>query len=214
MNRWFIGLLLCLAGLLSRPDPIRSQIGHDPTAPPDGVQVQLIDNTLVAVRSAVPLEPLALTLVEQVLTIESRGSVGAVITSERFLAISETSEGWLEFSFSLNEGYSSDLVLSENMALLRTQDRVVGFDGIFNRLVPYDLSVGEQVFEQAAGLDVLVFATEYRSVGLAAGSDWRVLDFNISEIFRNLSAGAGLATVQTSSRLLIFSAATGNWSIP
>jgi hypothetical protein len=215
MNRWRLIGVFCVMSLLGGHTPGRSLIGYDSVAPPqDSVQLQLIDNQLVAVRGASPFESFALSLDEQVLTMESRGSVAAVITSNRFLVISETSAGWLESAFNLNEGYSGELVLSENMVAMKTQDRVVGFDGVNNTLVAFELPVGEQVFQQAAGLNVLVFATEYRAAGLAAGGEWTVLDFDISEIFRSLSAGADAATVQTSTRLLTFSAETGNWSTP
>ena len=213
MKRWLLSMLVCAVGLLGWPD-IGRGLNGDTYAPHTKIQIELVDNALVAVGSSVSLEPFALAVDEQVLSIRSRGSVAAVLTSNRFLAISESSSGWVETPFSLNEGYAGKMTLSDNMVMMNTQDRVVGFDGVYNRLIPYDLPAGERVFDQGAGLNVLVFTTEYRAAGLAAGSDWNIQDFAISETFRGLTVDADRAAVQTSTRLLTFSAAEASWSTP
>ncbi len=211
-NKWLLGVLVT-AGILGWPEIGRGLLGE--SGPPNArIQVQWVDDTLVAVGASAQTAPFSLGVDEQVREVRSRGSVAAVLTSDRFLAISETAADWLETPFALNEGDEGRLVLSENMVLVDTQDRVLAFDGVANRMIAYDLPAGERVFERAADLNVLVFATEYRAAGLAAGGDWETVDFAVSEIFRGLNADADRATVQTSTRRLTFSAAAGGWSTP
>lgn len=175
------------------------------------IQITLANDNIVASQAESAPQQIELLPGETVRDVQVRGRVGAVATSERMLAISTERFNWS--SLELNPGETtSDSYLSENIVLFVTMERGIVFDSELNRFVVFDVPVGERIAAQAVYADVAVFVTLDRTIGYRIDTGNLVeLPFSPGEFFNTLGITAGLISVKTSERVLLFQGPSAQW---
>jgi len=142
----------------------------------------------------------------------SRGEVGSVLTSRRWLAVAPGSSGWQELRRRLGETPADDPGLSARVALWITDQRAVVFDAVTGGFVEEGIGPHEQLRDHDSGQEVAVVVTDRRGLAYAAGGRRFVeIDLRIEESFQGVSALAELVTLRTSQRLLVFRTSSASW---
>lgn len=179
----------------------------------DAIEIHEVRGKVVAVRNERSNLSFELSLKEPILWKGTRGKVGALLTEKRFLAVSTTSDDWLEQTLRLHEADDAKTAISPYLALLVTRQRAVGFDGLTNRLVENRLPLFETIVAAEADYRVAVVVLSGRCAGFTVGhSGFAEIIFRIDEEFQTLEMKPRLATVRTSERVLSFKAASSAWS--
>ncbi len=134
------------------------------------------------------------------------------------MAVSPNSSGWQEVRLRASDGRSPEVDLAENVALLISPKRVLGFSGRSGALSETPLTPQEVVLATGADEHVGVVVTNRRCLGWAsrfAGSSEHAL--GVHESFASLRVRGTTASVRTTKRVLIFDSSSGLWrdeSIP
>lgn len=210
--RTFLSLFAVIF-LISHPECGAASNYTDDYVIEDAVQIQVLDDKLLAFRDSRSTAVFALNLNERVLEFRSTGLVGAAVTSNRMLAVSSTSDRWVDQPIKLSEAGSVQISLSHRLVLMISSHRALAFDGLQNRFIQSVLRIVEQVVEYKTSRNLALIVTNKRILGYAAGGSGFVdLDFKLRETFQSLNLTAKLATVETSERLLVFQAHSGSWS--
>jgi len=179
----------------------------------DSVDIEQVGGKIFASRNGIQTTPFELRSKEEVLWLDSDGYLGALLTNERFIAISLSSPGWLETPLRLKEAYDGSPMLSPTLALLVTKERVIGFDAISPRFIEESLRLDEGVVAAEVNDYVAAVISSRRALGLASGgSGFSEIRFRTSEIFQSIRTKSQVITVRTSSRILTFSASSPFWS--
>jgi hypothetical protein len=179
----------------------------------DLVYIEQADRKIIAIRDGIPAAPFELRSKEEVLWLDSDGYIGALLTNERFIAISLSSPGWLETPLRSKEAYDGGPILSPTLALLVTKERVIRFDAISHRFIEQSLRLDEEFVAAEANDYVAVVISSRRALGLASGdSGFREIRFRTSETFQSLKTTPQVVTVRTSWRILTFGASSPSWS--
>jgi len=179
----------------------------------DLVYIEQADRKIIAIRDGIPATPFELRSKEEVLWLDSDGYIGALLTNERFIAISLSSPGWLETPLRAKEAYDGSPILSPTLALLVTKERVIRFDAISHRFIEQSLRLDEEFVAAEANDYVAVVISSRRALGLASGdSGFREIRFRTSETFQSLKTTPQVVTVRTSWRVLTFGASSPSWS--
>ena len=149
---------------------------------------------------------------ERVLFAEARGRVAIALTDRRVLAVAVRSGSWQESRYRRGEPPPEGAFLGEQVALVVTTKRALGFDGGSGNLVEKSLGPREQVIAADASGAVGVIVTDRRALGVSpfAGGLFET-KLRVEETVEALAATGNLATVRTSRRLLTFQALTGAW---
>jgi len=209
---WMLALGI-LAGLATGAVALREYPGSDDDYGPDYLHIRTTDGAVVAIRNRRPPLTVNLAVNEQVLAVRTEGRIGAVLTDQRFLAVSIRSPQWVEQGLEIKEGFRGELRLSQEIALLVTPQRAVVFELESSAMAAYDLPLGEVPVALEAGSKAAAFATATRTVVFDRGSgNFRELEFEVGEDFRSLRVGAGVVSLETSKRLLTFRASSGRWT--
>jgi hypothetical protein len=178
----------------------------------DSVDIEQVGRKIIAIRDGSQTTPLELRLKEEVLWLDSDGYVGALLTNERFIAISLFSS-WLQTPLRSKEAYDGNPILSPTLALLLTKERVIGFDAISPRFIEQSRRLDEEFVAAEANDYVAVVISSVRALGLAAGGGgFREIRFRISETVQSIRTKSRVVTVRTSWRILTFSASSSSWS--
>ena len=179
----------------------------------DLVYIEQADRKIIAIRDGIPATPFELRSKEEVLWLDSGGYIGALLTNERFIAISLSSPGWLETPLRSKEAYDGSPILSPTLALLVTKERIIRFDAISHRFIEQSLRLDEEFVAAEANDYVAVVISSRRALGLASGdSSFREIRFRTSETFQSLKTTPQVVTVRTSWRILTFGASSPSWS--
>ena len=177
------------------------------------LQLIVLEREIVAVDglSGVDIRE-ALELGERVLYAEARGRVGVALTDRRVLAVAVRSGAWQETRYRRGEPPPEGAFLGEQVALVVTTKRALGFDGGSGNLVERSLGPREQVLAADASGAVGVIVTDRRALGVSpfAGGLFET-KLRVEETLEGLAATGNFATVRTSRRLLTFQALTGAW---
>jgi hypothetical protein len=185
--------------------------GETPVA--DVLQLFVLERDVVAVDGLAGTElRQRLELGEVVLFAESHGRVGIVLTDRRVLAVAVRSGDWQEARYRRGEPPPAGAFLGEQVALVVTEKRALGFDGGSGNLVERSLGPRERVLAADASGAVGVIVTDRRALGVSpfAGGFFAV-NLRVEESLDALSATGNVATVRTSRRLLTFQATSGTW---
>ncbi len=178
----------------------------------DSVDILQVGRKIIASRDGGQTTPFQLRSKEEVLWLNSYGYVGALLTNTRFVAISLYS-GWLETTLRSKEAHDGNPVLSPTLALLVTNERVIGFDAISPRFVELSRRLDEEFVAAEANDYVAVVVFSRRALGLASGaSGFREIRLRTGETILSISTKSRVATVITSWRILTFSASSSSWS--
>ena len=179
----------------------------------DLVDIEQADRKIIAIRDGIQASPFELRSKEEVLWLDSDGYIGALLTNERFIAISLSSSGWLEKPLRSKEAYDGSPILSPTLALLVTKERVIRFDAISHRFIEQSLRLDEEFVAAEANDYVAVVISSRRALGLASGdSGFREIRFRTSETFQSLKTTPQVVTIRTSWRILTFGASSPSWS--
>ena len=150
---------------------------------------------------------------EAVHFIESRGRVGLVLTNRRALGIGPGT-GFREVRFPPSEVPPEIGLVEDQVALVATPKRVLGFIGRGGHWVEETLSPSESAQAIRVGAGVAVVATNRRALGLGTNAGGFVsLDLQVREVLESFSAQDTLATIRTNKRILVFGAPRGSWTI-
>ena len=181
----------------------------------DLIDIHVARDKLVAVKQGGTVSEKNLQLKEKVRWQGSRGYIGAVLTSERLLAVSANLSGWVELDLQLAEGESGrlpEILLSDRLLLMTTKKRLIGFDGGTRSWAVIDIPLHEQVVERAIDAYVAVVVTTGRVYGLARGAGSFIEEpFKRNESVLSLDTSAYNASIRTTRRLLIFKSSGAYW---
>ena len=179
----------------------------------DFVQLQVLNDRVTAFRNQNSSTPAHLDVGEEVLAQKEDGDVGAVLTNNRFLAISTLSKSWLSKTLYAGESESARLLVGREIALLVSDQRIIGFSAKADRLIEYPLSVGDNIVASDVGQRVGVVVLPERAVGFSDESTaFSTIQFDYSGAFRSLEVAADVALVKTDNRIYAYRAAGGIWS--
>ena len=179
----------------------------------DSVDIEQVGRKIFAIREGSQTIPFELRSKEEVLWLDSDGYIGALLTNERFIAISLSSSSWLEKPLRSKEAYDGRPILSPTLALLVTKDRVIGFDAKSPRFIEQNLRLDEEFVAAEANDYVAAVISSRRALGLASGaSGFSEIRFRTSEDFQSISTKSRVITVRTSWRMLTFGASSPSWS--
>jgi len=219
----FTRVAIALAGAVATAIGIaagapRSALAADLRAPgetplADVLQVIVLDREVLAVDGLggndirQPLER-----GERVLASDARGRVGIVLTDRRVLAVAVRSGSWQDARYRRGEAVPEGAFLGEQVALVVTRQRALGFDGGSGNIVESSLGPREQVLAVDASGAVGVVVTDRRALGISpfAGGFFEA-KLQVGEKVESVAATGNFATVHTSRRLLTFQALTGAW---
>jgi hypothetical protein len=144
---------------------------------------------------------------------ESRGRVGLVLTNRRALGIGPGT-GFREVRFPPNEVPPEFGLVEDQVALVVTSKRILGFIGNGGQWVEEGLSPSESAQAIRVGSGVAVVATNRRALGLGTNlGGFVALDLQVREVLESFSVQDTLATLRTNKRILVFGAPRGTWSI-
>jgi hypothetical protein len=178
----------------------------------DTVDVQRIDDDLVAIRDGASSARIELLKRERVLRLESMGSVGVALTDRRFLAISTNASRWQQYRFG-REDAEPTIRLGANLALCLTGHRILHFAGGAGLIGESTLSPAETVASAEVGEHVGAVVTDRRVLGFSsdatAAADRSLF---VQETFESLQTRATTATVRTSQRMLVYKRSGGGWA--
>jgi len=192
-----------------------AQVPFDSVPLADVLEVMLLDRDLVAIdANSGGQRRERLLLGENVLWMDSRGAVGAVLTDQRILAVGVGSGSWQESRYLRTESPPRDALLGDRVALVTTASRAIGFSSSTGSLVETQLGVHEKLVTRRVGENVAVVVTDRRALGLSplVGGFFSV-DLLLKEKIESIDARANLVTLTTERRLLIFRSPTGSWEV-
>jgi hypothetical protein len=202
-----------LGGALAAPAPGADLRAPGETPVADVLQILVLERDIVAVDGLAGTElRQPLELGERVYYAEARGRVGVALTDRRVLAVSVRSGSWQEARYRRGEPPPEGAFLGEQVALVVTTKRALGFDGGSGNIVEKSLGPRERVLAADASGAVGVIVTDRRALGVspfAGGLFERKL--RIEETIEAVAATGNFATVRTSRRILTFQALTGAW---
>jgi hypothetical protein len=157
--------------------------------------------------------PERLEIDEEVVWTGSRGRVGVALTDRRILAVGTGSAAWQQTRYRRGETPPETASLGDRVALLTTEQRVLGFDGGSNNLVETSVGPGETVLDARVSANLGVVVTDRRALALSpfAGGFFET-PLRLHERIEGLALGSDVATLTTSARILVFRGRTGRWS--
>jgi hypothetical protein len=177
------------------------------------VDIHLIGIRLVAVRSGSPNVDIEMHLNEKCIWMKSFGRLGAVLTTDRFLVVTQSSGSWFEMDLRLEDGVQKEGHFSSDLVFYDTGARVIGFDRRTNSFIEWDYAISEMVLEIAVGESIAGIVSNNNVVGYTAGSGGHVvLALRLSERPLSISAKTDMITVVTSLNLLTFQRGALEWS--
>ena len=150
---------------------------------------------------------------EVVLFEQARGRIGLVLTDRRALGIG-AGTGFQEFRYQLREEPPAVGLVEDQVALVITPKRVLGFLGTGGGWVDEQFSPYESVQALRVGAAVGVVATNLRALGLGTRRRHFVsADLRVKEKLESISAQDTLATLRTSRRILVFGSPRSSWIV-
>lgn len=192
---------------------------HEPTRP-DGVEladvvdVVVLDDELIAIDAFGGVVGVTRPILgEEVLWSGAQGQVGLVLTDRRALAVASGTGGWRSIDYFIYETPAEEALLADRVALVVTDQRIIGFDAERGHWTERRLELEEAPLEAQVGVGVGAVVTSHRVLALSAGAGtFREVDLLGREVLESLSARGDLATVTTSSRLLVYRAEGDVWA--
>jgi len=150
---------------------------------------------------------------EVVLFKQARGRIGLVLTDRRALGIG-AGTGFQEFRYRLREEPPAVGLVEDQLALVITPKRVLGFLGTGGGWVDEQFSPNESVQALRVGAAVGVVATNLRALGPGTrGRHFVSTDLRVKEKLESISAQDTLATLRTSRRILVFGSPRSSWIV-
>ncbi len=201
--------IVLLSGLLS----------FSPLANSEDKDTQQLVDVIYAGRKFVALrteaEEISVELEPHEKALWSRGSggLGVVLTSHRFMVATTTSATWLEKPLGIAGFVEPKAYLSTDLVFIRTEGKILGYDGITEKFLEWKPADGEHVLAVIVENGAGALALEQQAVGYAGGSDRFVsIPFQPNEAFSSTAVESGTLTIRTSMRKLTFDKHSTRWS--
>jgi hypothetical protein len=154
-----------------------------------------------------------LELDEDVIWSGAQGLVGVVLTTRRALAATPVASQWQEVRWRAIEVPANSAEVSDRLALLATDKRVLAFDSVGALWVESSIGPRERVTTLRAGQNSGVVVTNRRALGIAPDAHgFFHTNLRLHEDIERVNADANLATIMTSQRILVFRGEVGSWS--
>lgn len=203
--RILYGIFCCLlVGILPRHSPAE-EIG-------DMVDIFEAKGKVIAVIEGKRKVSGDLRSTEKVLWHGSSGYLGAFLTTERFLVVSVSSSGWQVLPLRLDETGNGRVSVSQHLAVLATEDRIVGFSAMFNQFVELGIPIGDTLLSIKAVDKIAVVVTSGYVIGLTSRmSEFSKISLRIKETVAGVNITPGTASVRTSERLLTLAPEGSAW---
>jgi|SaaInlStandDraft_3_1057020.scaffolds.fasta_scaffold02156_6 phenylalanyl-tRNA synthetase beta subunit len=178
----------------------------------DLIDITISNGKAIALIEAERSSTIKLRPKEQILWESSKGSIGAVLTTNRFLAISISSSNWHELSVSSNELDNPIVSISQNIAVLVTEDRAIGFVAGLKHFIEKRMPINENVQVVEAGENVAVIVTSSNIFSFAKDpAIFRDIRLHVGEKVERTKVTLNKVTITTSDRLLTFSSKSKSW---
>lgn len=182
----------------------------------DRLDLVPVDNRVLAIdsRRNRTIE-ITLEIDERVISAESRGLVGVVVTTARLLGVSTESSRFQELRYRVNERESAppDVYLGDRVAVVALRRRLVGMSSTTTSWLSLDTGPREQIERVFAEANLVVAVSDRRAVVLAPNlTDFAEIDLTPKETLEDASLSENSITLITSRRILIFRAGSGSWS--
>ena len=178
----------------------------------DAIAVELIGRDIVAFDlegSGRLVERLELG--EELLFTRSRGRIAIVATNRRVLGATPLSAAWQTERYRLSETPVQSLWISQSLAFVLTEVRAIAFFGTGNWT---EKSIGprEEIVAARIGPATGVIVTNRRALGVSSASGgFFETKLRLNEEIESVKALAGIATITTSQRTLLFKGPSGIW---
>lgn len=156
---------------------------------------------------------LRLEIGEEVRWMRASGRVGVVLTDRRVLAASTVNAGWQEIRLRVHEDRPAAALLGKRLALVVTNQRLLGYDGQSGLWLTIGVGPGERVRDARMGAQTGVVLTDRKAYGLSPGFPGFIsTPMFVRERIERVQVGANLAQIATSRRLLVFRSPIGTWT--
>ena len=143
---------------------------------------------------------------------QSRGRVGIVLTDRRALGVT-VGGNFQEARYRISERAPDYALVSERVALVPTNRRVLGFVGQLGGWIEESFMPGESLEAVRVGASVGIATTNRRALGLAPDLGlFASLRFRLKESLESIEARDTLATLHTDQRILVFSGPRSVWT--
>jgi len=181
----------------------------------DVIDIHVAQRELIAIKNGETLSKLTLKLNENILWRGSRGYVGAVLTSERLLAVTKTSNGWMELPLRLGERKNEEapeVRLSGRLILVTTGKRIIALDSRSNQWTTADIGLHDHIEKAVIDTHVGVVVTTGRAYGIARDVPALIEEpLKENETVLSVDTSPYSVTIRTTRRLLIFKSTGANW---
>lgn len=182
---------------------------------PDSIDIQMVENELIGIVEGRNEYSIDLDLGERIVWRGTRGTVGAVLTENRILALSRVSRGWAELALKLNESDKPESItplISDFLVLMVTDRRIIGFDSQRGRWVQQSVPIHDRIVNSHINSHVAAVITSKRIFAWAWGSiDFKEQRLRRSETIQYVDTRPHTVTVGTDRRLLVFKSGGGGW---
>lgn len=177
------------------------------------LEIQVHEKRVLAFFNGKPSAAVDLEMGENVLDSEEKGFMGAVLTDRRFLAISSTSGKWLSEPLDAGEENSGHLRIGEEIVMLITNRRIIGFTLGRDEFREYDFQAGKIVLDKDAGENFGIVVMSDKAVGLSSGTgNFNEIEFGISEFFKSMEMAVDFVVIDTNKNIYTYRGLSGTWS--
>lgn len=179
----------------------------------DVVEVVATGDQLIAVVDGRRFFREDLRIGESVRWQAARGEVGAILTSQRLLAVSARSGKWNIRPLKISEKQRApEMLIADYLVAMLTEERILTFgthtDGFFQTRLP----IGEKVVASAAEGRSAAAVTESRAFGFSTYRRGAAeIRFRRGETFVSLKTAHSKVTLQTTERLITLNAEDAVW---
>ena len=182
----------------------------------DSIDIQTAENELIGIVEGHNEYSIDLELGEKIVWRGTRGTVGAVLTENRILALSRVSRGWAELPLKLNESDKLESItplISDFLVMIVTGRRIITFDSQRGRWVQQSIPVHDRIVDSHINSHVAAVITSKRMFAWAVGSiGFKEQRLRRSESIQSVDTQSHTVTVRTDRRLLVFkSGGGGGW---
>ncbi len=181
----------------------------------DIIDIHLVENELIGIVEGRREYRFDLGISEKIFWRGAQGSVGAVLTESRALALSKASRGWVELSLKLQESESAGLIkpfISDYLVLMVAGRRIIGFDSRRGRWIQQSIPIREKIMASHINSYVAAVITSKRVFAWGWGRiGFKEKRLRRKETVQYVDTRPHTVTVGTDQRVLVFKSGAGGW---
>ncbi|MCD4720638.1 MAG: hypothetical protein K8S13_12400 [Desulfobacula sp.] len=200
-------ILFCLSILLS------ATFSYAEEEIEDLIDIFEADSKIIAIIEGKKTIPFNLQSKENVLWSASKGNLGAFLTNDHFFIISTSSGVWKYLHLRIDESEKAIASLSPYIALLVTNNRVIGYNTVSNQFIETQLSINDEFVTAKVEKYVAVVITSSKVIGFTTKTSTFIsIPLRGKETLHTIKITSSKAIVRTSDRLLTFEAKGSIWN--